>query len=133
MGSEMCIRDRNFAASFLAFSRLFLSSLSGRMLADAPGEIRSFGLVILSGILMESSSLFGSSRLEFVATSVEGVLNCDICSARCLSARHCFVSLLAIFWRRLASLSLAFRDSMSSSVSDVDSPMTVIFVFFQCG
>ena len=56
------------------------------------------------------------------------MLNCDICSARCLSARHCLASLSAIFWRRLASLSLAFRDLMSSSVSDVDSPMTAIFV-----
>ena len=88
----------NFAASFLAFSRFFLSSLSGQMLAVAPGEIRSFGLVMLSGILMESSSLFGSSWLELVTPSVEGVLNCDICSARCLSARRCFASLFASFW-----------------------------------
>ena len=56
-------------------------------------------------------------------------MNCDICSARCLSARRCFASLSAIFWRRLASLSLAFRDSMSSYASDVGSPTTAIFVW----
>ena len=74
--------------------------------------------------------MFGSSWLELIAPSGEGVLNCDICSARCLSARRCFArrSLSASFWRRLASLSLAFRDLTSSSASDVESPMAVVFV-----